>query len=202
MDMNSDEKLKKIDEIVNRTYVSYETAKQALEDADGDILEAVILIENKNKSFSSSDAKMKGEQILEEIKKVLKKGNATKITIKKNNETIVNIPITAGVVGVMLAPFLATAGVTAALLTQCSVEILQEDGNVIDVNEKVEEGMKGVKRKAEEMKDTFSESANDMKNSFSEGANEMKDTFSESANEMKNTISEGAENIKDSFNQF
>lgn len=202
MDMNSDEKLKKIDEIVNRTYVSYETAKQALEDADGDILEAVILIENKNKCFSSSDAKMKGEQILEEIKKVLKKGNATKITIKKNNETIVNIPITAGVVGVMLAPFLATAGVTAALLTQCSVEILQEDGNVIDVNEKVEEGMKGVKRKAEEMKDTFSESANDMKNSFSEGANEMKDTFSESANEMKDTISEGAENIKDSFNQF
>ncbi len=202
MDMNSDEKLKKIDEIVNRTYVSYETAKQALEDADGDILEAVILIENKNKSFSSSDAKMKGEQILEEIKKVLKKGNATKITIKKNNETIVNIPITAGVVGVMLAPFLATAGVTAALLTQCSVEILQEDGNVIDVNEKVEEGMKGVKRKAEEMKDTFSESANDMKDTFSEGANEMKDTFSESANEMKNTISEGAKDVKDSFNQF
>lgn len=191
MDMNSDEKLKKIDEIVNRTYVSYETAKQALEDADGDILEAVILIENKNKSFSSSDAKMKGEQILEEIKKILKKGNATKITIKKNNETIVNIPITAGVVGVMLAPFLATAGVTAALLTQCSVEILQEDGNVIDVNEKVEEGMKGVKRKAEEMKGTFSESAN-----------EMKDTFSESANEMKNTVSEGAKDVKDSFNQF
>lgn len=191
MDMNSDEKLKKIDEIVNRTYVSYETAKQALEDSNGDILEAVILIENKNKSFSSSDAKMKGEQILEEIKKILKKGNATKITIKKNNETIVNIPITAGVVGVMLAPFLATAGVTAALLTQCSVEILQEDGNVIDVNEKVEEGMKGVKRKAEEMKDTFTESAN-----------EMKDTFSDSAKDIKDTISEGAENVKDSFNQF
>ncbi|MBP1925443.1 hypothetical protein J2Z76_001302 [Sedimentibacter acidaminivorans] len=191
MDMNNDEKLKKIDEIVNRTYVSYETAKQALEDSDGDILEAVILIENKNKSFNSSDAKMKGEQILDEIKKVLKKGNATKVTIKKNNETIVNIPVTAGVVGVMLAPFLATAGVTAALLTQCSVEIVQEDGNVIDVNEKVEKGMEDVKRKAEEMKGTFSESTN-----------EMKDKFSESTNDMKDTISEGAEDVKDSFNQF
>jgi uncharacterized protein DUF4342 len=191
MDMNNDEKLKKIDEIVNRTYVSYETAKQALEDSDGDILEAVILIENKNKSFNSSDAKMKGEQILDEIKKVLKKGNATKVTIKKNNETIVNIPVTAGVVGVMLAPFLATAGVTAALLTQCSVEIVQEDGNVIDVNEKVEKGMEDVKRKAEEMKGTFSESTN-----------EMKDKFSESANDVKDTISEGAEDVKDSFNQF
>jgi len=198
MEMNNDEKLKKIDEIVNRTYASYETAKKALEDADGDILEAVILIESKNKSFNSSDAKVKGEKILDEIKKVLKKGNVTKITIKKNDETILNIPVTAGVVGVMLAPFLATAGVTLALLTQCSVEILQEDGIIIDVNEKVEEGMEkvekgmeGMKRKAEEMKD-----------SFSDGVNEMKDTVSENVNEMKDTVSEGAENIKDTFNKF
>nr|WP_312576323.1 DUF4342 domain-containing protein [Sedimentibacter sp.] len=180
MDMNSDEKLKKIDEIVNRTYVSYETAKKALEDADGDVLEAVILIETKNKSFNTSDAKMKGEQILEEIKKILKKGNATKITIKKNNETIVNIPVTAGVVGVVLAPLLATAGVTVALLTQCSVEILQEDGNVIDVNEKVEKSMNSVKETAEEVKNTVSEGAEN----------------------VKNTVSEGAENIKNSFDKF
>lgn len=168
MEMNNDEKLKKIDEIVNRTYVSYETAKKALEDADGDVLEAVILIETKNKSFNTSDAKMKGEQILEEIKKILKKGNATKITIKKNNETIVNIPVTAGVVGLFLAPLLATAGVTVALLTQCSVEILQEDGNVIDVNEKVEEEMDNVKKTAEEVKSTVTESADDIKNSFNQ----------------------------------
>jgi NACalpha-BTF3-like transcription factor len=64
MDMNNDEKLKKIDEIVSRTYVSYDTAKKALEDAEGDVLEAVILIETKNKGFSSYDAKTKGEQFL------------------------------------------------------------------------------------------------------------------------------------------
>ena len=167
--MDNDEKLKKIDEIVNRTYVSYETAKKALEDANGDVLEAVILIENQNQnkcSFNSSDAKVKGEQILEEIKKALKKGNATKITVKKNNETIVNIPITAGVVGAVLAPVLAAAGVTAALLTQCSVEILQADGNVIDVNEKVTEGMENMKKTAEDVKNTMTESAEDIKNSF------------------------------------
>jgi len=164
--MDNDERLKKIDEIVNRTYVSYETAKKALDDANGDVLEAVILIENQNKNFSSSDAKVKGEQILEEIKKALKKGNATKITVKKNNETIVNIPITAGLVGAVLAPVLAAAGVTAALLTQCSVEILQEDGNVIDVNDKVSEGMDNIKKTAEEVKNTVTESAEDIKNNF------------------------------------
>jgi len=164
--MDNDERLKKIDEIVNRTYVSYETAKKALDDANGDVLEAVILIENQNKNFSSSDAKVKGEQILEEIKKALKKGNATKITVKKNNETIVNIPITAGLVGAVLAPVLAAAGVTAALLTQCSVEILQADGNVIDVNEKVSEGMDNMKKAAEDVKNTVTESAEDIKNNF------------------------------------
>lgn len=164
--MENDERLKKIDEIVNRTYVSYETAKKALEDANGDVLEAVIIIENQNKNFSSSDAKVKGEQILEEIKKALKKGNATKITVKKNNETIVNIPITAGLVGAVLAPVLAAAGVTAALLTQCSVEILQEDGNVIDVNDKVSEGMENIKKTAEEVKNTVTESAEEIKNNF------------------------------------
>jgi DNA-directed RNA polymerase subunit L len=166
--MNNDEKLKKIDEIVSRTYVSYDTAKKALEDAEGDVLEAVILIETKNKGFSSYDAKTKGEQVLEEIKKIIKKGNSTKITIKKNDETIVNLPVTAGVVGVVLAPLLATAGVTVALLTQCSVEILQDDGNVIDVNEKVEEGMDNVKETAEEVKKTVTEGAEDIKNSFNQ----------------------------------
>jgi len=164
--MDNDERLQKIDEIVNRTYVSYETAKKALEDANGDVLEAVILIENQNKNFGSSDAKVKGEQILDEIKKALKKGNATKITVKKNNETIVNIPITAGLVGAVLAPVLAAAGVTAALLTQCSVEILQADGNVIDVNEKVSEGMDNMKKTAEDVKNTVTESAEDIKNNF------------------------------------
>lgn len=164
--MDNDEKLKKIDEIVNRTYVNYETAKIALEEANGDVLEAVILIESKKKCFNSSDAKIKGEQILDEIKKALKKGNATKISIKKNNETIINIPVTAGVVGAVLSPILAAAGVTAALLTQCSVEIQQADGNIIDVNEKVEESMDNVKNTAEEFKNTVSKGTENIRNTF------------------------------------
>lgn len=165
------EKLQKIDEVVNRTYVSYETAKKALEEANDDVLEAVILIQSRNKSFNSSDAKMKGEQILDEMKKVLKKGNATKITVKKNNETIINLPVTAGLVGAFVAPFLTAAGVTAALLTQCSVEIQQEDGKIINVNEKVEDGMETVKSTMQDVKSSVTESAEDLKNTFNNMGN-------------------------------
>lgn len=166
------EKLQKIDEIVKRTNVSYETAKKALEEANDDVLEAVILIQSRSKSFNTSDAKAKGEQLLEEMKKILKKGNATKITIKKNNETIINLPVTAGLVGAFVAPFLTAAGVTAALLTQCSVEILQEDGNIINVNEKVEDGMESVKNTMQDVKDTVSQGAEEIKNTFNNMGNQ------------------------------
>ncbi len=169
------ERLQKIDEVVNRTYVSYETAKKALEEANDDVLEAVILIENRHKTFNTGNAKQKGEQILEEIKKILKKGNATKITIKKNNETIINLPVTAGIVGAFVAPFLTAAGITAALLTQCSVEIQQADGKIIDLNEQVQEGMETVRSTME-----------DVKNSVSEGAEDLKDTFNNMGNNMEN----------------
>lgn len=206
------DRLQKIDEIVKRTNASYETAKNALEEAGDDVLEAIIIIENQNKFSGSNssgnfggssyafDAKQKGEQIIDEMKKILKKGNAAKITIKRNNETIVNIPVTAGIVGALLAPFLAAAGVTAALLTECTVEIMQADGQVIDVNEKVEDGMKNVKSTMEDVKKTVNESAQKFKQSFDEGANDIKNSFNESAEDIKNNFHEAADDIKNDFN--
>lgn len=206
------DRLQKIDEIVKRTNTSYETAKNALAEAGDDVLEAIIIIENQKKfsgsnnsgSFSSNysfDAKQKGEQILEEMKKVLKKGNATKITIKKNNETIVNIPVTAGIVGAMFAPFLAAVGVTAALLTECTVEIMQSDGQVIDIGEKVEDGMKNVKSTMDDVKKTVGENAQKFKQSFDEGANDIKNSFSESASDIKSNFYEAADDIKNDFDK-
>lgn len=161
-----DEKLNKIDEVVKRTGASYEAAKEALEQADGDVLEAVILIESKYKNNTDSDARKKGEEILSEIKRIIEMGNATKITVKKNGEVILNLPVTAGAVGAVISPFLAVAGVTAAILTQCTVEIQQADGKVIDVNAKVEKGMDAMKETMSDIKDTVSESAEDIKNNF------------------------------------
>lgn len=155
--------LQKIDEILKRTNTDYSTAKEALEAANGDVLEAIILIENQQKG--SSSASLKGEQIMNQLKDILAKGNATKLTIKKNNEVIINIPITAGLVGALVAPYLSAAGITVALLAKCSVEITQTDGKVINLGQKVDEGMDAVKdamqdlkTDAENIKDDFTES--------------------------------------------
>jgi hypothetical protein len=120
--------LQKIDEILRRTNTDYSTAKEALDAAKGDVLEAIILIENQQKGKTSGFSR--GEQIMDQLKEVIAKGNATKLTIKKDNEVIINIPITAGLVSALVAPFLSAAGITVALLAKCSVEITQTDGKV------------------------------------------------------------------------
>jgi hypothetical protein len=107
------------------------------------VLEAIILIENQQKGKTSGFSR--GEQIMDQLKEVIAKGNATKLTIKKDNEVIINIPITAGLVSALVAPFLSAAGITVALLAKCSVEITQTDGKVIDLGKKVDEGMDQVK---------------------------------------------------------
>ncbi len=198
--------LKKIDDILKRTDTDYSTAKQALDDANGDVLDAIILIESQSKNKTYSKGSNKGEQIFNQIKDILSKGNATKITIKKNNEVIVNLPVTAGIIGALVAPFLSAAGITAALLTQCSVEITQSDGNVVNIGQKMEQGvdivkdaMQDVKQGATNFKNDFMSSTNEFKNDFKNSANEFKSDFKSSTDEFKNDFKKEASDIKDDF---
>ncbi|MFA6982787.1 MAG: DUF4342 domain-containing protein [Sedimentibacter sp.] len=177
--------LNKIDEILKRTNTDYGTAKEALEAANGDVLEAIILIENQQKGRTSGS--FKGEQIMAQLKDILAKGNATKLTIKKNNDVIINIPITAGLVSALIAPFLSAAGITVALLAKCSVEITQTDGKIINLGQKVDEGMDAVKDAMQDLKT---------------GAENMKDDLKTGAENVKDNLKTGAENIKDDIKDF
>lgn len=146
-----DEKMEKIDEIIKRIGVSYEIAQTAYENAGGDLLEALVIAESiKNeREEKNEDLKKKGEEILSELKKIINKGNTNRITIKKDNEVILNVPVTAGAIGFVFAPFFAIAGLTAAMLTKCSIEIQQVTGEVINLNTEVEKGYNKVKTDVE-----------------------------------------------------
>ena len=191
--------LHKIDEILKRTNADYGRAKEALEAADGDVLEAIILIENQQKGGKSGS--IKGEQIMAQLKDIIAKGNATKLTIKKDNEVIMNIPITAGLVGALWAPILSAAGISAALLAKCSVEITQTDGKIIDLGQKVDEGMDAVKNTMRDLKS----GAKNVKDDIKYSAEGMKDDIKTGAENMKDNLKTGVENMKDdiqdSFNK-
>jgi len=68
--------------------------------------------------------KVKGEDLLQKIKELIKEGNIRQITIKnKNGKVLVIIPLTAGVVAAAIAPILAAVGAIAALVTECTIKV-------------------------------------------------------------------------------
>jgi hypothetical protein len=76
--------------------------------------------------------KVNGEDLLKRVKELIAQGNVRRIIIKaKDNRTLVELPLTAGVAGVaaiaLLAPVLAAVGAIAALVTECSVIVERED---------------------------------------------------------------------------
>ena len=65
-----------------------------------------------------------GEELLARIKKMIHEGNIRRIIIKdKESKTVMEIPLTIGVVGVLLAPTLAALGAVAALVTEATVVV-------------------------------------------------------------------------------
>jgi Domain of unknown function (DUF4342) len=67
--------------------------------------------------------KIDGDRLLAEFKRLLKEGNVRRISIKQGEHTIVELPLTVGVAGAVLAPWLAAVGAIAALVTDCSIVV-------------------------------------------------------------------------------
>ncbi len=68
--------------------------------------------------------KVKGEELLGRVKELIKEGNVRRIIIKdKDYKTIVEFPVTVGLVGVLFAPVLAAIGAIAALVTECTIYV-------------------------------------------------------------------------------
>lgn len=169
--------LEKVDMVKERTKVTYAEAKEALEACDGDVLEALIYIEKHNESkinVDNSCNNFKGdckntisiEELKTWFKELISKGNVTRIKIKKDDEELVDIPVTAGiaagVIAVVIPPILA-AGVIAAIATKITIEITREDGTVEVINKYVSKVTNEVKAKATDLADKMKNKVSEVK---------------------------------------
>jgi translation elongation factor EF-Ts len=150
--------LEKIDIIRERTGVSYTEAKAALEATEGNVVDALIYIE-KNAKTTKEQVYTSKEEFTEWIKETIRKGNVTRIRVKKDEKVLVDIPINAGLaagVAIMAAlPSLLAIIFLTAVVTRVTVEITKEDGTVDVVNKIIKNAMSNVKDKATEVKDKF-----------------------------------------------
>jgi hypothetical protein len=74
--------------------------------------------------YRTEEFRINGEELLARIKQLVHEGNIRRIIIKdKEGRTFIEIPMTIGVVGALLAPSLAAVGAIAALVTEATVVI-------------------------------------------------------------------------------
>jgi hypothetical protein len=82
-------------------------------------------VESKN---YTDELQVMGEQLLSKVKELVHEGNVRRIIIRdQSGHTILEIPLTIGVVGAILAPTLAAVGAIGALLAQCSIQVVRSE---------------------------------------------------------------------------
>nr|MCR4804801.1 DUF4342 domain-containing protein [Clostridia bacterium] len=86
----------------------------------------------------------------------------SKIVIKKGEEIIMNLPVNIGIIGTVLFPWAAIGGCIAALGTKCSIELVKEDGSVVNVSEKASSAFETVKDKSSVLYDEVKDKGGDL----------------------------------------
>ncbi len=80
-----------------------------------------------NKKTEETTFKVRGGQLLGKVKGLIKEGNIRRIIIKdKSGKTLIELPLTIGVLGAVIAPMLAAVGAIAALVTECTITVQRE----------------------------------------------------------------------------
>jgi CBS domain-containing protein len=68
------------------------------------------------------------DDLIEKVKQLLHEGNITRIIVKDDKgKTLLEIPATVGVIGAVLAPWLAALGVIAAFATNCRIVVERKE---------------------------------------------------------------------------
>lgn len=172
--MDMFEKVEKLRQAAN---VSYEEAKAALEKANGDILDAMIILEREGKvkrpnteSYSTryedlkqplerykdceekkSSTKDDGSTFWEKVKRLFKKSTVNYLLIEKNGEILVKIPILAAILILIFSWYVTLIAMLVSLFFGCKYSFVGEDEAKMkaanDVCNKAEDVAETVKEK-------------------------------------------------------
>lgn len=181
--------LEKVEQVISRTGATYGEAKEALIASDGDVLDAIIYLENK-KDFSEKGKKFKEEafnsfdELKQRINEIIEKGNVSRIIVKKDSRVLVDVPVNAGVaVGVIAliwTPIILAVGFVTTVAFNLTFEITKEDGSVEVINAVVKKSMKDAQGVFHDFADNVKSKFGEMKNNIRQEDNDKNsDIFDE-----------------------
>ena len=117
---------------------------------------------------------------VEKIKELVRKGNVFKIVVRRKGEVLLSIPVNVGVVGAVIGLTAAKWAVLAAVLGTvgfgCSVEIVKDDGEVLNVV---------TEEDTQKAKDTAAGVIQDVKEAAAKVVSQVKEGYEEAVQEEK-----------------
>lgn len=192
--------LEKIELVKDRTGVSYKEAKDALEAAGGSVVDAIIAIEEDIDSQSKKSFGEQGNAVIASIKELVKKGNVSRIIVKNSEgDVILNVPVNAGILGVVVAPWGTLAAVVAAFGFKCVIEVVKVDGTIIDVSDRTNDVVEKATEKGTEVYDKVknSDTYEKVREKKEKATEVLKNKFSKA----KDEIEDFAEDLVDEFEE-
>ncbi|NLM51523.1 MAG: DUF4342 domain-containing protein [Firmicutes bacterium] len=125
--------LSKIDLIRERTGLNYKEAKQLLEEANGDVVEALVnfeaeegVLEGKRPGMNLGMKGMKNmvsDNVITPIKHFFSQGTRTQIRVRNAEGTLLEIPAFLGIAGAILAPRVTAFTTMALLMARYNLEV-------------------------------------------------------------------------------
>ena len=120
--------LEKVDAVRERTGVSYREAKEALDECQGSVIEALIYQEGKKSSKWTEEFSVRSGEVMDKVKELIHEGNVNKIRIKQDDKVLVEIPVGIGAIGAVVLPQIAALGVLVAVFKRCTIEVIRNEG--------------------------------------------------------------------------
>jgi hypothetical protein len=77
---------------------------------------------------ATEEIRISGDQLLAKVKELVRQGNVRRLIIKNaEGTTLIEVPLTVGVIGAALLPVFAAIGAIAALATDCTIVVERRD---------------------------------------------------------------------------
>lgn len=77
------------------------------------------MVDKKTEEFS-----VNADQVVEKVKELVNEGNVRRVIIKnEKGESVMEFPVTLGVVGAVLLPMFAALGAAVALMARCTIVV-------------------------------------------------------------------------------
>ena len=187
--------LEKIELVKDRTGVTYKEAKEALEKADGNVVDAIIAIEETIDEKSAKKIGAQGEELIAKMKETVKKGNVSRLMVTKDDEVLINIPLNVGLLGTVFAPWGMIAGTVAAFGFKCKIEFVKDDGSVIDITAKATDMYEDAKDKGTEIYTDLKEKAPGVYEDLKEKSGEAFEKAKDAAKDVKEKLSKEVEDL-------